>query len=793
MKKPPLSNRRSIMVAAAAFSVASGAYGQLQHGDLDLTFTPTLPGSGLINTAVPQSDGSILIGGQFLEMGTGNGSFAQRFRMARFTSGGALDPNYAPDVTAVGTPVDNIMVYNIMAMPDETAFACGVFLTVNVNTPTPATRRVIARFQKNGVVHAGFTSAFAAQLPLSSITSMAPTAAGNILISTNNGLHSLKPTGAVNGVPDFYSSTGTGAVVGALVMQDQKIMLWGPFPGTPANPIGINTPYLDIIAENGRYRQFLPTPPNPVYYPDVNPFSPVLGPDAYCAVVQADKKILVGGRFGFPRVGLIRLQDPSKPMTLVNNVLTPDVDAKGTQDTDFNQLPDDNENGDNEEERNSPLVRGAVRAIALQADGKILIGGDFTQIRGTLKVNGQWEYETRYGIARLLPDGSIDKTFNANIQPIPGAQTSGTVTGISIQADGKILITGTFQRFGDGSPSFTSRPLIARLMNGPATQTLTSNGTSITWMRGGTSPEAQSVYFETRLVGTDEWVPVDGFPQRITGGWQRNNLSIAPGSYIRASARTTGGLFNGSSGIVSATYAYQIPRIGLRRDPLTFLTNNATTDLGSVGVTRPRDFAFTVSNPGTAALNTINATITGTHASQFSVKTAPATSLTPSGSTPLIITFNPTSTGAKTATLRITSSDPETPTFTVTLTGTAVSAIEGFRYEYFNTIANTGTAADDQDPDGDGQTNLFEFVAGLNPTNRTSRFQQRVENSGGSSHVIFSPRLADRTYEVWNSTTLDNDWALTPGTSADNGTERTFTDSNPSNPKRFYRVKIIRP
>ena len=273
MKKPTVSRRIPIL-AAAVFSMATDAYSQ--NGSLDLSFTPTLPGQGLINTAVPQSDGSILVGGQFTQINRGGSpNYSTRLRMARFTSDGALDPDYAPDVGAAGTPEGNIMVYNIMALPDETAFACGVFLTVNVNTPTEAPRRVIARFQKNGVVHSGFNFPYNPQLPLSSITSMAQTPTGDILVATNNGLHSLKPTGPVNGVPDFYSSTGTGAVAGALVMEDQKIMLWGAFPGALANPIGINTAYLDIIAENGRYRQFLPTPPNPVYYPDVNPFSPV--------------------------------------------------------------------------------------------------------------------------------------------------------------------------------------------------------------------------------------------------------------------------------------------------------------------------------------------------------------------------------------------------------------------------------------------------------------------------------------------------------------------------------------
>jgi uncharacterized delta-60 repeat protein len=64
--------------------------------------------------------------------------------------------------------------------------------------------------------------------------------------------------------------------------------------------------------------------------------------------------------------------------------------------------------------------------IAVQADGKILIGGPFTSVAGV----------SRPHLARLHPDGSLDLSFN----PAPNDQ----VRSITVQPDGRILVTGLF-------------------------------------------------------------------------------------------------------------------------------------------------------------------------------------------------------------------------------------------------------------------------------------------------------------------------------------------------------------
>ena len=56
-----------------------------------------------------------------------------------------------------------------------------------------------------------------------------------------------------------------------------------------------------------------------------------------------------------------------------------------------------------------PNANGTVQVVVVQPDGKILIGGDFT----TLSPNGGGPV-TRNRIARLNPDGTLDTAFDPN-------------------------------------------------------------------------------------------------------------------------------------------------------------------------------------------------------------------------------------------------------------------------------------------------------------------------------------------------------------------------------------------
>lgn len=97
---------------------------------------------------------------------------------------------------------------------------------------------------------------------------------------------------------------------------------------------------------------------------------------------------------------------------------------------------------------------GSVAVI--QPDGKILLGGFFTQFNGTAAGR----------IVRLNVDGSIDSTFST------GTGFDNTVYNIALQSDGKILVSGAFDTYNS-----TSKPQLARLnADGSLDNTFTSPG-----------------------------------------------------------------------------------------------------------------------------------------------------------------------------------------------------------------------------------------------------------------------------------------------------------------------------
>lgn len=78
-----------------------------------------------------------------------------------------------------------------------------------------------------------------------------------------------------------------------------------------------------------------------------------------------------------------------------------------------------------------PVVTGAVQCVLIQPDGNILIGGDFIRVNGI----------ERGHVARLLTDGSVDSSFS-------GLGADGSVYSMALQLDGKILIGGSFTSVG---------------------------------------------------------------------------------------------------------------------------------------------------------------------------------------------------------------------------------------------------------------------------------------------------------------------------------------------------------
>ena len=102
------------------------------------------------------------------------------------------------------------------------------------------------------------------------------------------------------------------------------------------------------------------------------------------------------------------------------------------------------------------------------------------------------------------------------------------------------------------------------------------------------------------------------------------------------------------------------------------------------------------------------------------------------------------------------------------------------------------------DDDGDGNSNYFEFVAGLVPTNAGSVFKTSVSSVPGQPNqraIVFSPIISGRTYTVKSSESLQPaTWIqLSGSTSSDNGNERTVIDTTATEAKKFYVIEIHYP
>ena len=119
--------------------------------------------------------------------------------------------------------------------------------------------------------------------------------------------------------------------------------------------------------------------------------------------VQADGKVLIVGKFtSFDGTATYRIAR---------------LNADGTLDTSFNPYTGVNPGADNR-----------IRTVAVQEDGMILIGGDFTKFNNI----------PCHRIARLSSNGAVDANFN------PGTGSDNPIRVVKILSTGKILIGGDF-------------------------------------------------------------------------------------------------------------------------------------------------------------------------------------------------------------------------------------------------------------------------------------------------------------------------------------------------------------
>jgi uncharacterized delta-60 repeat protein len=488
-----MTHIRSIHLLVAAFA-AVAFHCPAAPGELDTSFSPSV-GGNLFNVyagSIQPVDGKIIIGGSFSSVASN-----ARSNIARMSSTGSVD---STTTFAIGSGANN-PVYCTAVQPDGKILVGGVFGSFN----GVANSARLVRLNANGSVDSTFTPGTG---PDDLVHAIVVQPDGKIIIGglfvnvggqPRNRIARLSANGALESTTTFDVGTGANENVYSLALQpDGRIVVGGRFTNFNGQPRN----YVARLESNGALES-------------TTTFNPGSGPDnrVNCVTLQPDGRILLGGDFenvnGQPRVRVARLA----------------ADGALESTTTFNPAPVDE------------LDDYDVYSMALQADGRIVLGGGFLVVGS----------ENRSGIARLNANGSLDLGFD------PGTGVDGAdVNGVALQADGKVLLMGTFTTVN----SFT-RNLLARLQNDATTQSLAISYSQIQWLRSGAAPEVSQTTFELSTNGGSTWSTL-GTPTAITGGWQLSGLTLPTTGSIRARGRTLGGYFNGSSGITEQVQSFTV-------------------------------------------------------------------------------------------------------------------------------------------------------------------------------------------------------------------------------------------
>jgi uncharacterized delta-60 repeat protein len=413
-------------------------------------------------------------------------------------------------------PAANGQVTVLVPQADGRILAGGSFTTLGGQT-----RRGIGRLTADGALDSSFNPA-----AYSSVNCLVVLDDGRIVLSAlagqrDNFLWRLNADGSAD---TNFTITPNGPVNALAAQPDGKILAAGGFTGLNKQ----TTTSVGRFSADGTL--------------DTN-FVAVANSTVNCLAVQPDGKILAGGSFtelgGTNRNRIARLNADGTPDLAFNpnanntvSALALQADGKILLGGSFTTLGGTNRarigrlNSDGSLDLSfNPGVNGSVYSLAVQTDGKIVVGGSFTTLGG----------QARSRIGRLNADGTVDLTFN----PV----ANNTVYSVAVQADGAILVGGSFSTVNG-----QSRTNLARLVNpDSATQSLSFDGSTITWLRGGSSPEVWRASFDLSTNGAD-WTNL-GAGTRISGGWQLTNVSAIASGNIRARGWATGGMDDGSSWI----------------------------------------------------------------------------------------------------------------------------------------------------------------------------------------------------------------------------------------------------
>ena len=387
-------------------------------GNEDVSFYTNLGTAfnGQVNTTNRQSDGKILVGGNFLEL---NGN--ARNRMTRLNSDGTEDTAF---YTNMGTAF-NQTVNSIKEQSDGKILVGGNFVTFN-----GASRVRLLRLNSDGTEDSAFYTNIGTGFDVA-VNHVNQQSDGKILVggsyitfngNTRNRLVRLNSDGTEDTA--FYTNMGTafdGLINDTFIQSDGKILVGGNYSTFNGNTTN------DLVRLNSDGTED-------------TAFTTNLGTgctgQVYVVKVQSDGKILVGGSMsqfnGNIRNGLIRLN------------------SDGTEDTSFyTNLGSGFTN------------TSVVFDVEIQSDGKILVGASFTLLNGV----------SRLYAVRLNSDGTLDTAFYSNM----GTSFDNTIRTILIHSNTVPPVTPT--PTPSITPSLSPTPSVTPTSGLPPTPTPTPSTT----------------------------------------------------------------------------------------------------------------------------------------------------------------------------------------------------------------------------------------------------------------------------------------------------------------------------
>lgn len=349
------------------------------NGSVDVNFVTGTSFNGTITALLVQEDGKIVVGGAFT---TYNGLLVNR--LIRLNTDGSIDSNFILGSGFSNGSVSVIKTNSLGLIMVGGSFS-GTYNGTNVNR--------LVLLDANGTVNPTFD--IGAGPATASVYALAEDFEGYWYIGGSFSVFDAQNQGRlakidVLGTLDIgYLTAGVGfdnSVLKVLSVSDKKIMAFGSF--TKFN--GVASSRIARLTENGAL--------------DTTFNISGIGADGIVktAILQTDTKMVLAGSFtNYNGISANRITR---------------ITAEGSVDFSFNV---------------GLGFNNQVYASALQQDGKLLIGGNFTSFNGVL----------RNRMVRLLPDGTLDSSFNV------GLGADAIVETLLIQSDGKIVVGGRFSTF----------------------------------------------------------------------------------------------------------------------------------------------------------------------------------------------------------------------------------------------------------------------------------------------------------------------------------------------------------